>query len=63
MVGSIKLDSSDAKQAKQVASFFKKGCKIKYNKKITGKVKLYISEKNSIRSINYILSLYQNSLN
>jgi hypothetical protein len=63
MVANIKLDSSEAKQAKQIASFFKKGGKIKYNKKITGKVRLYISEKNSIKSINYILSLYENSLN
>ena len=63
MVGSIKPDNSEAKQAKQIASFFKKGTKIRYNKKLTGKVRLYISDKNSMKSMNYILSLYENRLN
>lgn len=63
MVASIKLDNSEVKQTKQIASFFKKGYKIRYNKKLTGKVRLYISEKNSMKSMNEILSLYENSLN
>ncbi len=63
MVASIKLDNNEIKQTKQIASFFKKGCKIRYNKKLTGKVRLYISEKNSMKSMNDILSLYENSLN
>lgn len=42
MVGSIKLDNSEVKQVKKIASFFKKGTKIKYNKKLTRKVRLYI---------------------
>lgn len=63
MVASIKLDNSEVKQVKQIASFFKKGYKIKYNKKLTGKVRLYISEKNSTKSMNDILSLYENNLN
>jgi hypothetical protein len=63
MVGSIKLDNSEMKQVKKVASFFKKGTKIKYNKKLTGKVRLYISDKNSLKGMNEILSLYENSLN
>ncbi|HYF75095.1 MAG TPA: hypothetical protein VD757_00800 [Candidatus Nitrosocosmicus sp.] len=63
MIGSIKLDNNEAKQPKQIASFFKKGTKIRYNKKLTGKVRLYISDKNSMKSMNDILSLYENSLN
>ena len=63
MVGSIKLDNSETKQVKKIVSFFKKGTKIKYNKKLTGKVRLYISDKNSMKSMNEILSLYENSLN
>jgi len=63
MVASIKLDNSDVRQSKQIISFFKKGQKIKYNKKLSGKVRLYISEKNSMKSFNDILSLYESSLN
>ena len=63
MVASIKLDNNDVRPNKQITSFFKKGTKIRYNKKLTGKVRLYISEKNSMKSFNDILSLYENSLN
>jgi hypothetical protein len=63
MVANIKLENSEVKQVKQIVSFFKKGAKIRYNKKLTGKVRLYISDKNSMRSMNDILSLYENSLN
>lgn len=63
MVASIKLDNTEAKQVKQIASFFRKGYKIKYNKKLTRKVRLYISEKNTMKNMNDILSLYENSLN
>jgi len=63
MVANIKLENSEVKQVKQIVSFFKKGTKIRYNKKLTGKVRLYISDKNSMRNMNDILSLYENSLN
>jgi len=63
MVANIKLDNNEVKQTKQIVSFFKKGVKIRYNKKLTGKVRLYISEKNSMKSMNDVLSLYENSLN
>lgn len=63
MTASIRLDNNEAKQTKQITSFFKKGVKIRYNKKLTGKVRLYISEKNSAKSISHILSLYEDSLN
>ena len=63
MTASIRLDNNEAKQTKQIISFFKKGVKIRYNKKLTGKVRLYISEKNSVKNISNILSLYENRLN
>lgn len=63
MTASIRLDNNEVKQTKQVISFFKKNVKIRYNKKLTGKVRLYISEKNSVKNISDILSLYENSLN
>jgi len=63
MVANIRLDDTEVKENKQITNFFKKGVKIRYNKKLTGKVKLYISEKNSMRSMNDILSLYEDKLN
>ena len=63
MVASIKLDNNEVRPNKQITSFFRRGTKIRYNKKLTGKVRLYISEKNSMKSFNDILSLYENSLN
>jgi len=63
MVANIRLDINEVKQTKQIVNFFKKGAKIRYNKKLTGKVRLYISEKNSIKNMGDILSLYENSLN
>ena len=63
MTASIRLDNNEVKQTKQIIRFFKKGVKIRYNKKLTGKVRLYISEKNSVKNISDILSLYENRLN
>jgi hypothetical protein len=63
MVANIKLNNSEVKQVKQIVSFFKKDTKIRYNKKLTGKVRLYISDKNSMKNMNDVLSLYENSLN
>ena len=63
MTANIRLDNNEVKQTKQIKSFFKKGVKIRYNKKLTGKVRLYISEKNSVKNMNDILSLYEDSLN
>ncbi|HOM43854.1 MAG TPA: hypothetical protein PK481_09995 [Bacillota bacterium] len=57
------MDNNEVKQTKQIISFFKKGVKVRYNKKLTGKVRLYISEKNSVKNISDILSLYENRLN
>jgi len=63
MTAGIRLDNNEVKQTKQIIRFFKKGVKIRYNKKLTGKVRLYISEKNSVKNISDILSLYENRLN
>jgi hypothetical protein len=63
MIASIKLDNTEVKQVEQIVSFFRKSKKIRYNKKLTGKVRLYISDKNSMKSMNDVLSLYENSLN
>ena len=63
MTANIRLDNNEVKQTKQIIRFFKKDIKIRYNKKLTGKVKLYISEKNSMKNISDILSLYENRLN
>ena len=63
MTAGIRLDNNEVKQTKQIISFFKKGVKVRYNKKLTGKVRLYISEKNSVKNISDILSLYENRLN
>lgn len=63
MVANLRLDSSGLKHSGQVVNFFKKDIKIKYNKKLSGKVRLYVSEKNGLRSLTGVLSLYENSLN
>lgn len=63
MVAYLRVDSSGMKHNRQVANFFKKGAKIKYNKKLSGKVRLYVSEKNGLKSLSGVLSLYENSLN
>jgi hypothetical protein len=63
MVANIRLDDTEVKETKQITRFFKKGVKIRYNKKLTGKVRLYISEKNSVKGMNDILSLYEDRLN
>ncbi|MEA4845879.1 MAG: hypothetical protein VB106_01465 [Clostridiaceae bacterium] len=63
MTANIRLDNNEVKQTKQIIRFFKKDIKIRYNKKLTGKVRLYISEKNSMKNISDILSLYEDRLN
>lgn len=63
MTASLKLDSKQMKQTKQVIRFFRKSAKVRYNKKLTGRTRLYISEKNSLRSMNGVLSLYEERLN
>ena len=45
-----------------IGKFFKKEYKVSYNKKLTGKIKLYISEKNTLRNINGLVVLYKREL-
>lgn len=45
-----------------IDKFFKKDYKIKYNKKLSGKIRLYISERNSIKELNGIITLYKKEL-
>lgn len=62
MKASIKLENSSGGQNYQIVNIFRKDLKIRYNKKLTGKVRLYVSEKNALKSISGILSLYEHSL-
>lgn len=63
MVSSIRLVAEPEKQIIQINNFFRKDLKIKYSRKLSGKVRLYISEKNALKSISGILTVYENALN
>jgi hypothetical protein len=45
-----------------IDKFFKKEYRVSYNKKLTGKIKLYISEKNTIRNIKDLVVMYKREL-
>lgn len=45
-----------------INNFFKKNYKIKYNKRLSGKVRLYISDKNAIKDLSSIVTLYKKEL-
>jgi hypothetical protein len=45
-----------------IDKFFKKEYRVSYNKKLTGKIKLYISEKNTIRNIKDLVMMYKREL-
>lgn len=45
-----------------IDKFFKKEFRVNYNKKLTGKIKLYISEKNTIRNIKDLVMIYKREL-
>lgn len=61
MITHINFDK-EQNQFNVIDKFFKKGYKIKYNKKLSGKIRLYISERNSIKDINGIINLYKKEL-
>ncbi|MGE5630821.1 MAG: hypothetical protein ACM3TR_06950 [Caulobacteraceae bacterium] len=63
MVANLKADSIGIKHNKEIVKFFKTSTKIVYSKKLSGKIRLYVSEKNVLKSLNGVLSLYENSLN
>ncbi|MDF2592279.1 MAG: hypothetical protein K0S75_1745 [Clostridia bacterium] len=45
-----------------IGKFFKKEFRVNYNKKLTGKIKLYISEKNTLRNISGLVAIYKREL-
>lgn len=45
-----------------IDKFFKKEYRVSYNKKLSGKIKLYISEKNTIRNIKDLVVMYKREL-
>lgn len=61
MISHINLENTE-KQYHEINNFFKKEYKITYNKKLSGKIKLYISEKNTIKDINGLIKLYKREL-
>ena len=60
MVSGIRMEQPEG--SRNLVHIFNKECKIRYNKKLSGKVRLYVSEKNGLKFINGILSLYKHNL-
>lgn len=61
MITNINLENEENKFY-NINKFFKKDYKIKYNRKLSGKVKLYISERNEAKNFSRIALLYKNEL-
>jgi hypothetical protein len=61
MITHINLENTD-NQYHIINKFFKREYKINYNKKLSGKIKLYISEKNTIKNINGLVEMYKREL-
>lgn len=61
MITHINLDN-EQNQFNIIDKFFKKDYKIKYNKKLSGKIRLYISERNTIKDLSNIVTLYNKEL-
>lgn len=61
MITHINLENTD-NQFNVINNFFKKDYKISYNKKLSGKVRLYVSERNAIKNLKGIVSLYKREL-
>jgi hypothetical protein len=61
MITHINLENAD-NQFTVINNFFKKEYKITYNKKLSGKVRLYVSERNAIKNLKGIVSLYKREL-
>ncbi|MFZ5353873.1 MAG: hypothetical protein ACOZCL_14275 [Bacillota bacterium] len=60
MISNIRFRDTDINC--NIEYIFKKDIKIKYKKKLAGKVRLYISEKNAVKGLSGILSLYRREL-
>lgn len=63
MIANTRPSTEPDKQIAYLNKFFRKDFKIKYSRKLSAKVRLYVSEKNALKSITNILSLYQQNLN
>ena len=61
MITHLNLENID-NQNPIINKFFKKEYRVSYNKKLSGKIRLYISEKNTIRNINGLVTLYKREL-
>lgn len=61
MVAHINLENTE-NQHHIINEFFKKNYKVIYKKKLTGNIRLYISEKNSIKHITNMMMLYKRDL-
>ncbi|MDF2532579.1 MAG: hypothetical protein K0R80_3251 [Clostridia bacterium] len=61
MITHINLENVD-NQNYMISKFFKKEYKVSYNKKLTGKIKLYISDKNTVSNMSSLVMLYKREL-
>lgn len=61
MITHINLENTD-NQYYIINKFFKREFKVNYNKKLSGKIKLYISEKNTIKNIDGLVAMYKREL-
>lgn len=61
MITHINLENVD-NQYHIINKFFKKEYRVSYKKKLSGKIKLYISEKNTVKNINGLVALYKREL-
>jgi hypothetical protein len=61
MIGQINIENIE-NQNQMIDKFFKKEYRASYNKKLSGKIKLYISEKNTIRNIKDLVVMYKRQL-
>lgn len=61
MIPQINIENIE-NQNQIIDKFFKKEFRVNYNKKLSGKIKLYISEKNTIRNIKDLVIMYKREL-
>jgi hypothetical protein len=61
MIAQVNIENIE-NQNQMIDKFFKKEYRINYNKKLTGKIKLYISEKNTMRNISGLVVMYKREL-
>ncbi len=57
MISSVKSQENGFDS--RLENIFKRDVKVKYKVKLSGKVKLYVSDKNAIKGLSGVLSLYK----